>query len=189
MNNNSTSSQRNSDGLRIDWDKSQRQINREYANAKIARTPKDHEAAIPSSALHRYLSRTHTRGNFFKFFRDFVKFLDWNFELAGFLQDLINRESVLHRKCLKWKKANKIEKCRKYRDSKTGFFMCSTKFLTKEFYIPWPEDKQYRYLRELRERGFLEVMMKKEPRARWVRINYLFIEQKLDEITGDNEDY
>ena len=168
---------------RINWDEVQKKINETAEAKRKEKAAKDDVQVIPTTDLHRYLAKTYKHGNFFKFFRDFVKFLNNDIELAVFLQDLINRESMLHRQCMKWVKNEMYKKCRQTID-KYGFFACSNNFLSKEKYISWTVYQQKKHFKALTELKLVELVMKKEPRRRWIRINYLLIEQYLDRISG-----
>lgn len=173
---------------RIDWNKIEESIKentiRKAADAHRAdMMPDDAATVLPETELNRYLRNTQGRGNFFKFFRDIARFLGNDIILAAFLQDLMNREVMIHKKCRKHMRRHQPDRCKRSIDN-NGFFSCSRSFLAKEVFLPWTEDQQKRYLGGLNKLGLVEILMKKKPRRRWVRINYVRIEQILDLMSG-----
>lgn len=135
---------------------------------------------IPVAVYRRQMQRARATQSYFVFFRDYGSILS-KLE-ALFLQDLINRSQIQRDRSTK---ENPLVDGDEY-------FLCTLKYLSDKRYLRWSEYEQERLFPLLIKKGFVKVKHKiPDPnqgggisKRRWVWINFIRIEQCLDELEG-----
>ena len=119
-------------------------------------------ASVPQSVYQKHLLRARAGGNYFLFFRNFVRILGKVDALL--LQDLINHAAHL-------------------KQDDDGFFLCTRAYLERS--LCWTRHEQNKHLARLAEKGFIVVKKMGVPGRRYIKVCVESIEKALDDLEED----